>query len=152
MRIAVSFIAVWIFIFIVGCQSNTVDTETPLEDLASPVAPPNQGDITQMPPSLPTPADTGIQNLIEKAKEDLAQRLTISANEINVVEATSVTWPDSSLGCPQEGMVYTQVLTPGYLILLEHGGNTFEYHASNRDSITTCENPSPPVPGGPGNT
>jgi hypothetical protein len=149
MKIIISLITVWIFIFIVGCQSNTVDTETPLEDLASPVAPPTQGDITQMPTSLPTPADTGIQNLIEKAKEDLAQRLAVSANEINLVEATSVTWPDSSLGCPQKGMVYTQVLTSGYLILLEANGNMYEYHANRNTYVIFCENPSPPVPGTP---
>ena len=103
-------------------------------------------------PTSPLPVDAGLQNLIEKARADLANRLTVSANEISLVEATSVTWPDSSLGCPQEGMVYTQVLTPGYLILLEQGGTTFEYHAGNRDTITTCENPSLPVPGSPGNT
>lgn len=103
-------------------------------------------------PTSPLPVDAGLQNLIEKARADLANRLTVSANEISLVEATSVTWPDSSLGCPQEGMVYTQVLTPGYLILLEQGGNTFEYHASSGDTIVTCDNPSPPVPGSPGNT
>lgn len=152
MRIIVSLITVCMFIFSVGCQANSVGTETPLENIASPASPPDQGDITQMPSSIPTPSFAELQALIEKAKEHLAQRLAVSANEIDLVEATGVTWPDSSVGCPQKGMLYTQVLTPGYLILLEHGGNTFEYHASSRDYVTTCENPSPPVPGSPGNT
>ena len=152
MHIVVSLITICMSIFSVGCQATPVDTETPLDNISSPVSPPNQGDITQMPSSTPTPSFPGLQALIEKAKEHLAQRLAVSTSEIGLIEATSVTWPDSSLGCPQAGMVYTQVLTPGYLILLEHGGTMFEYHASNRDSITTCENPSPPVPGSPGNT
>lgn len=135
-----------------GCQANLIDPQASQEIIATPLSPPTQGDVTQMPSSLPLPEDTGLSNLIEKAKADLAGRLAVSANEINLIEATSVTWPDSSLGCPQEGMVYTQVLTPGYLILLEQGGNTFEYHAGSRDTIVTCENPSPPVPGSPGNT
>ncbi len=105
-----------------------------------------------MNPSLPTLTDSGLQNLIEKAKEDLAQRLTISANEIILLEATRVVWPDSSLGCPQEGMAYAQVLTPGYLIQLEYSGNKFEYHASKDTSITYCKNPTPPIPGTPENT
>ena len=147
MRIAVSLVTIWIFIISVGCQANQI---TP-ESIASPMPPPSQGEITQMPTS-PLPVDAGLSILIEKAKADLANRLTVSANEISLVEVTSVTWSDSSLGCPQEGMVYAQVLTPGYLILLEHGGTTFEYHASSRDSIVTCDNPSPPVPGSPGNT
>ena len=148
MRFVVSLVIIWTFIFSVGCQAGTI---TP-ESIASPISPPSQGDIITPMPSLPLPVDAGLQSLIEKAKADLANRLAVSTNEISLIEATSVTWPDSSLGCPQEGMVYTQVLTPGYLILLEHGGTTFEYHASSGDTIVTCENPSPPVPGMPGNT
>lgn len=148
MRFAVRLITLWTFLISVSCQSNPI---TP-ESIASPIPPPAQGDITQMPSSIPLPLDARLQALVEKAKDDLAIRLAVSTNEINLIEATSVTWPDSSLGCPQEGMVYTQVLTSGYLILLEQGGNTFEYHSSSGDTIVTCENPSPPVPGSPGNT
>lgn len=102
-----------------------------------------------MTPSLPAPADAGLQRLIETAKEDLAQRLAISAKEIILLEATSVVWPDASLGCPQEGMAYAQVLTPGYLIRLEFGNQEFEYHANKGTYIIYCENPTPPVPGTP---
>jgi hypothetical protein len=148
MRIVLSLVTILTYIFSVGCQANSVTSES----IASPVSPPAQGDITQMPSSIPLPDDAGLHNLIEKAKADLSNRLAVSTNEISLIEATSVTWPDSSLGCPQEGMMYTQVLTPGYLILLEQGGYTFEYHAGRRDTIVTCDNPSPPVPGSPGNT
>ncbi len=105
-----------------------------------------------MTPSPSTPTASGLQNLIEKAKENLAQRLSISVTQISLVEATEVVWPDSSLGCPQEGMAYAQVLTPGYLILLEYSGTTFEYHASKGNYVITCVNPSPPFPGTPDNT
>ncbi len=105
-----------------------------------------------MTPSLSIPADAGLQNLIDKAITDLAQRLSISVNEIILLEAISVTWPDASLGCPQEGMEYAQVLTPGYLIRLKSGDQTFEYHASQGTTIIHCENPMPPVPGTPENT
>ena len=113
---------------------------------------PTEGDATEMSQPLPTPATSGLQTLIEKAKSDLAQRLSVATDQINLIEATAVVWPDSSLGCPQEGMVYAQVLTPGFLILLEHAGNISEYHTSSGTEIVTCENPSPPVPGIPGNT
>jgi hypothetical protein len=66
------------------------------------------------------------------------------------VKATSIVWPDSSLGCPQDSMVYAQVLTPGYLIVLETGGKVYEYHANRDTYVIFCENPSPPVPGTPG--
>jgi hypothetical protein len=100
-----------------------------------------------MSPSLPTSADSGLQDLIDKAIADLAQRLAVPVNEIVLLEATSVVWPDASLGCPQEGMLYAQVLTPGYLIRLESGNHEFEYHASKRTYMIYCENPTPPIPG-----
>jgi hypothetical protein len=102
-----------------------------------------------MTPSPTIPAGAGLQNLIDKAIADLAQWLSIPATQIKVVEATLVVWPDSSLGCPQPGMAYAQVLTPGYLILLEADGKLYEYHANRDTYVIFCENPSPPVPGTP---
>ncbi len=119
-------------------------TPTPFVDPLS--TQPTQGDVTPMLPSTPN-----LENLIAKATDALAQQLSIPSSQINLIEATEVIWPNASLGCAQEGMVYADVLTPGYLILLGYNGNTFEYHAG-KDSIVTCKNPSPPVIGTPGNT
>jgi hypothetical protein len=91
-----------------------------------------------------------MQNLISKAIDDLAQRLSIPASQINVLEASDVTWPNSSLGCPQSGIVYADVLTPGYLIVLNANGQNYEYHAGKSSDAFLCETPSPPVPGMPG--
>jgi hypothetical protein len=108
---------------------------------------PKAGDTPQMFPSTPR-----LQGLVEKAKEDLAKRLSIHLTEIVVVEAAEVTWPDSSLGCPQNGMAYAEVLTQGYLIRLEYAKKQYEYHAGKGTEATYCPNPTAPVPGTPGNT
>jgi hypothetical protein len=100
---------------------------------------PTQGDNSQM-----TPIAPGLEGLIEKTKEDLAKRLSITVSEISVAEAAEVVWPDSSLGCPQKGMFYTEVLTPGYLILLEHANKKYEYHAGKGPEVIYCTNPIPP--------
>lgn len=105
-----------------------------------------------MTPSVPTPSDPTLQSLIEKAKSDLAERLAVSVDKISVLQAERVTWPDGSLGCPQEAMVYAQVLTPGYLIRLQVGDQEFEYHASRGTTVLYCDNPMPPVEGTPGDT
>jgi hypothetical protein len=84
------------------------------------------------------PAPPGLQSLIEKAKEDLAQRLPIATTEISLAKAEEVVWSNGSLGCPQPGMVYAEVLTPGYLILLKASKNDFEYHTDLQDAITFC--------------
>ncbi len=115
-----------------------------------PLVPPQEGE-TQTDPSLPIPALASPQMLIEKAKEDLSQKLSISVSRINLIETKEVFWPDTSLGCPQPGITYTQVQTPGYLIVLESNGNEFEYHANLHNSVFYCENPTPPILETPGN-
>jgi hypothetical protein len=98
-----------------------------------------------------TPFSPGLQGLIEKAKKDLAKRLSVAATEISVAQAGEVVWPDSSLGCPQEGMAYAQVLTPGYLVILEYANSKYGYHAGRGGEVFYCPHPTPPVPGTPGN-
>lgn len=134
---------------------------TPME----PLAPPPQeliatripdltpeGDIPKVTSTRSTPSTSNLQQLIERAREDLAQRLSVSVTQINLVEATEVVWSDSSLGCPRPGLLYMDVLSPGYLILLIVNGKNYEYHASKGSDIFYCENPTPPVQGMPGDT
>jgi hypothetical protein len=99
----------------------------------------------ETPPSFPS----GMEGLIERAKYDLAERLSIEINDIEVTQAEAVTWPNASLGCPQPGMAYAEVLTPGYLILLQANNQTFEYHTSQGTEVIYCTNPQPPVSGTP---
>ena len=108
---------------------------------------PSQGDNSQMHPFLPILSASSLEALIEKARENLAQRLSIPAGDISLVEAKEVVWPDGSLGCPQPGMMYAQVLTPGYLIKLKYDNRDFEYHAGRGGSLTYCKSPLPPVEG-----
>lgn len=127
-------------------------TELPIASATLTPAQPTQGDNTQMNPSLSTATSSGLEGLIEMAKENLAQRLSIPTSDISLVEAKGVTWSDGSLGCPQAGMAYAQVLTPGYLIKLKYDGRDFEYHAGKDRSFTYCENPLPSIEGTPDNT
>lgn len=98
----------------------------------------------QMTPTLPVPEDAKLQNLIAKMEEDLANRLAISTDEISLVEMIEVEWSDSGLDCPQPGMDYLQVITPGYRIVLEAGGQSYEYHTNRDTYFVFCENTVPP--------
>jgi hypothetical protein len=88
--------------------------------------------------------------LVEAAIKDLANRLSIEVSTITLIEASEVTWPNSSVGCPQPNMSYLQVLTPGSLIKLESGGVTYEYHAGPSGPPFYCATPTPPSEGGGG--
>ena len=70
-----------------------------------------------------------LPRLIERAIADLVQATDAADDEIAVVSAEAVEWSDSSLGCPQPDTIYLQVITPGYLIVLESGANTYDYHS-----------------------
>jgi hypothetical protein len=61
------------------------------------------------------------------AKKDLAAKLAIHVDSIKVLEAGEATWPDASLGMPEPGMMYAQMLTEGYRVVLEAGEKKCEY-------------------------
>lgn len=101
--------------------------------------------------NMPT-MDTGGQSQnpqVDQAKEDLAKRLGLPIAGIELLKLEAVTWPDSSLGCPQPGMAYAQMLTPGFLIILSVEDQAYKYHASSGTEVIYCENPEPPVLGEP---
>jgi hypothetical protein len=95
----------------------------------------------------PESADTQ-PGQVDVAKRDLAKRLSISPDQINVVEVREVTWRDGSIGCPRPGMLYKQVLVNGSLIILEAKGVRYEYHSGGGRDPFYCAQPEPPVPPG----
>lgn len=82
--------------------------------------------------------DPALEALVEQAREDLAQRLNISNDQITLLEANTVVWPDASLGCPQPDMVYQQIPLEGVLILLKVGEHEYEYHSGGSQNLFLC--------------
>lgn len=76
--------------------------------------------------------------VLDKVVADLAAVLGVEPEEVKVVSVEEVIWPDTSLGCPEPGKVYAQVLTRGYRIVLEAKGDTYEYHTDTRGHFTRC--------------
>jgi hypothetical protein len=89
--------------------------------------------------STPTSAvPAGVTNALAAVRWDLAQRLKLPEAQIALVRAEAVDWPDSSLGCPQPGMMYLQVVTPGYRLVLSAGGVSAEYHTDAGGRFVVC--------------
>jgi hypothetical protein len=93
-------------------------------------------------PIEPTPVEPGLEPLIAQAKSDLAAELSIGVDQIEVLEARAVVWPDASLGCSQPGMEYRQVPMDGTLILLTVDGRVYEYHSGGGRDPFLCEQPA----------
>ncbi len=70
----------------------------------------------------------------------LAVELDVSPEQVTVLSSEAVEWPDTSLGCPQPGMMYAQVITPGYRFLLQAGGKKYEVHTDQTgQSVVICQ-------------
>lgn len=81
------------------------------------------------------------QAIATNAATSLAEELGIEASQVSITAMDSVEWPDASLGCPEEGMMYASVLTSGYRIMLEVDGESYEYHSDDRENakVVKCE-------------
>ena len=93
------------------------------------------------------PAD-GPQDLdefIELALADAAAERGVAEEDIEVVRAEEVEWPDGARGCPEEGEMYTQAIVPGYLVVLEIDGEQHHYHGGEGEQPFHCEDPQEPV-------
>jgi hypothetical protein len=81
---------------------------------------------------------TELTGIIGLAADDLAAQLGIDSSAIKVVLVEEVVWSDASLGCPQPGMSYAQVLTDGMRIVLEAAGELYDYRTNGIDDPILC--------------
>jgi hypothetical protein len=72
---------------------------------------------------------------------DAAGRLSlaIGAGDLHVQQVEAHEWSDTSLGCPLPGVMYAQVLTPGFLVVVSAAGKELEYHADSRGRVVLCQ-------------
>ncbi|MFQ5944837.1 MAG: hypothetical protein ACE5NC_01120 [Anaerolineae bacterium] len=70
------------------------------------------------------------------ARSFLAETLGVEESDLRLLSTEDVLWNDTSLGCPEPGKVYLQVITPGYRFTFQHGAERFEVH-TNLDGTQT---------------
>jgi hypothetical protein len=73
-------------------------------------------------------------------QDDLARRAQVTHDAITVVSATEQQWADGAMGCAQSGQMYTQMIVPGYRVVLQAGGNRYAYHSDRRGNFIVCSN------------
>lgn len=94
---------------------------------------------TTMGDNAPTETDMPSESeMIDSAVEDLSRRLLTTEDNIEVVETRRVVWPDGSLGCPEEGMTYTQATIDGFQVLLGSDDKVYDYHAGDDGEVFLC--------------
>jgi hypothetical protein len=74
---------------------------------------------------------------VQNATAAAAAKLGTAADSLKLIYANQRDWPDSSLGCPEPGKFYAQVITPGWLVLIG-GGQVLEYHTDANQNVVLC--------------
>jgi hypothetical protein len=76
--------------------------------------------------------------VVSLARQQLADTLGCDAQAVTIVGVEEMEWSDSSLGCPKPGMMYMQVITPGYRVTLEHNGQRYTFHTDRGQRAIRC--------------
>ena len=85
-------------------------------------------EVSPNPPTAPAVTEGG-EIAAKKSAEFLARELGVAVTGLQVISTAPMTWSDAGLGCPQPGMMYAQVLTPGYLVIIrDDGGREHQVH------------------------
>jgi hypothetical protein len=100
--------------------------------------------LATLPPTAQPVVGEAPVRIVAAARVDLAGRVgATDAAGAQVVRSEAVTWPDGSLGCPVRGQFYPQMVTPGYRVVLDVGGTTYDYRATDTGLVVLCEHGAP---------
>ncbi len=90
-----------------------------------------------------TPVATSTQNtgnpdqpeVVAVVIDRLRSRLGVASAEIGLVSAEQEQWPDGCLGAAEPGEMCTQAIVEGYRVILEAGGQKYEFHTNMDGSL-----------------
>jgi hypothetical protein len=67
--------------------------------------------------------------LSNEARRRLARHLKVAESALTLQTTRAELWRDSALGCPSPGTSYLTVITPGFVLVFETGGQSYAVHA-----------------------
>ena len=76
--------------------------------------------------------------LVLQVIEDAARRTNIEPASVEVIAVENRSWSDGSLGCPELGMFYPQVITPGFRIQLNADRQRLDYRLDTTGYFKLC--------------
>jgi ABC-type transport system substrate-binding protein len=132
----------WLAAIAVGLALTAcADDPAPTQPEETAVEEPTPADPTTSDPA-PTPVPGADSPDVVASVEDLASRLGVEPDSVEVVAVQAVTWSDGSKGCAKKGMLYTQSLIEGSRITLQVDGTPYEYHSGGSGRPFLCERPT----------
>ncbi len=135
-----------------ACAGQVTDgptTTTPDTTTSEPTTTPTAPATTTVPTTPEDPPVTGETpaSILDPILADASDRTGVAVDDLVVIRSEFVDWPDGSLGCPEDGLLYPQVITPGYWVQVDADGTILDYRAGQRTgSFRLCETPTKTVP------
>jgi hypothetical protein len=77
--------------------------------------------------------------IVEALLADATQRSGVPVGELTIERAEAVEWSDASLGCPEPGMSYAQVVTSGFWIVIAAGPASYDYRVLENGQYRLCD-------------
>jgi hypothetical protein len=116
-------------------------TPTPVTPTSTLIRLPGPADLsTPTPDSGPLLIPAVAQPLLQRALDDLAERVSVDANAIRIVRLEAAVWTSLDLGCGEEMLEGTAVPEiEGFRFVLQAVGQMYEYHADARSSVRLCD-------------
>ncbi len=104
----------------------------------APIAAPQESappaDVRTPEPVVPTPEAAVDASVLPpaalEAQQQLARRLEVDPQDVGVLSAEAVDWPDSCLGASDAGEMCAAVITPGFKIIMDVGGKQYVLHTN----------------------
>jgi len=75
---------------------------------------------------------------LDLALRTMSEQLGLEEAQLTVMGVEMVDWPDASLGCPEPGAVYAQVMTRGYRFYFRWGDLLYSVHTDDAQRATLC--------------
>ena len=117
-----------------GSTATQPEGDEPIVSEPLPTTPPVSTDRSYEGDGYPTE----LTGMVTGAIDDLVEYLGVDSASIAAETVEEVVWSNGSLGCPQPGMVYAQVLTDGLRIVLIHDGTEYVYHSGGMVDPFLC--------------
>lgn len=138
---AAPFVAALFASLVLACTApgaaSTGQTAAPSDPGSRPSGP------VSIPPSGEPVPGTVPEALLERIIAEAASVAGVDPSEVVVVSTEAVTWNNGSLGCPKPGVMYIQQIIAGYRVVVEAGGERFDYRAGSSGEPKRCEGSLP---------
>ena len=69
---------------------------------------------------------------------DAAKRFNVDESAVVLARAEQLTWSDGSLGCPEPGRMYTQMLVAGFRVVAVTSAGELTYHTDSHGNVVSC--------------